>query len=215
MVSERKLFSQPPGVLTAGLITTNIWNGWISHGCSWLITQICLVLPEYEYECDSSTGDVIIFLLGVFMHMDPNCRDFFFPPLQLFKHSKLSRSVHPLGVTLTAELHTGRCFTFSALLHQAYVLLSERQVGVWTWRQCSSFKEKKEQGNKRSFYCWKGERKCTLQIWRWPAVSVVSALQRGGSQPLFYSFPKCLSSCFKFTPLNGFLPDIKVGFLLW
>lgn len=132
MVSERKLFSQPPGVLTAGLITTNIWNGWISHGCSWLITQICLVLPEYEYECDSSTGDVIIFLLGVFMHMDPNCRDFFFPPLQLFKHSKLSRSVHPLGVTLTAELHTGRCFTFSALLHQSYVLLSERQVGVWT-----------------------------------------------------------------------------------
>lgn len=30
-----------------------------------------------EYACDSSTGDVIIFLLGVFMHMDPNCRDLF------------------------------------------------------------------------------------------------------------------------------------------
>lgn len=133
---------------------------------------------------------------------------FVFPLLQLFKHSKLSRSVHPLGVTLTAELHTGRCFTFSALLHQAYGLLSERQVGVWTWRQSSSFKEKKEQGNKRWVYCWEGERKCTLQIWRWPAVSVVSAFQRGGSQPLFYSFLQ-----YQKWP-NGFLPDIKVGFLL-
>lgn len=63
-----------------------------------------------------------------------NCRDLF-SPLWVFKYRKLSCSVCPLGVTLTARLHTARSkhmLSFLNSVTSCYVLLCGRQVRVWT-----------------------------------------------------------------------------------
>lgn len=77
-----------------------------------------------------------------------------FLPTAGFKHRKLSCSVYPPGVTLTARLRAAgskQMLSFlSVLLH--HVLPSERQVRVSDWRQRCSFKGR--EGCIRTTHYW-------------------------------------------------------------